>query len=217
MESREKIMTAALEVFAEKGKHGARMEEIAKSAGVNKAMLYYFFSSKENLFKEVLVKALHGVFNRIRRTLQQSGLTGLGPAESVKLVVEKHFEAFVQDVPGTKIVLEAFVHEPSEIKRALDQICTETTRDNPCQLEPQRMTEILKAGIVQKIFRPIDVSQLFVSILGMSLIYFSARPIAQLFLGLNAKDEKKFLEQRQASITDLLLHGILEKEATKHA
>ena len=52
--SKQKILDAALEVFASKGFDGARVDEIAKTAGVNKALLYYYFESKEAILKELI-------------------------------------------------------------------------------------------------------------------------------------------------------------------
>ena len=54
MESKTRILDAAEEAFAEAGLAGARVASIAKSAGVNKAMLYYYFGSKEELYVAVL-------------------------------------------------------------------------------------------------------------------------------------------------------------------
>ncbi len=61
METKAKIISAAIEVFAVKGKHGARMEEIAEKANVNKALLYYYYTSKDLLFKEVLKNIIHTI------------------------------------------------------------------------------------------------------------------------------------------------------------
>jgi AcrR family transcriptional regulator len=49
----EKILIAARKVFIEKGWDGARMQEIADNAGINKALLHYYFRNKEQLFKRV--------------------------------------------------------------------------------------------------------------------------------------------------------------------
>src|SRR5262245_60006378 len=54
MPSREKILTAAIEEFAARGFDGAKVDRIAHSAGVNKAMLYYHFRSKAALFLDIL-------------------------------------------------------------------------------------------------------------------------------------------------------------------
>jgi hypothetical protein len=71
--------------------------------------------------------------------------------------------------------------------------------------------------VAKKVFRVIDTRQVFISIMGMNLIYYMARPIAQMVLGLDVKDEQKFLQDRQASIVDVLLNGILAKGALGHA
>lgn len=52
--TKEKIMDAAEQIFAEKGFDGARVDQIAKKAGINKAMLYYYFGSKNNILKEII-------------------------------------------------------------------------------------------------------------------------------------------------------------------
>ncbi len=216
MESREKILKAALEVFAEKGKHGARMEEIATRARVNKAMLYYFYTSKENLYKEVLSLSLYDICKNIYDAIYKINQTGMDRVESVCMVVQKHFEAYRQNIEGTKIVLEAFVHEPEEIKKAIANIRSDSFKGDAGVIRPQQMIEFFEIGIQEKVFRAIDVRQIFISIMGMNLIYFMARPIAQALLGLDVNDEHRFLEERQKSISDLLLNGILAKEVGQH-
>ncbi len=52
-DTKEKILQTAISIFREKGKDGAKMQEIADGAGINKAMLHYYFSSKDQLFQEV--------------------------------------------------------------------------------------------------------------------------------------------------------------------
>jgi len=52
--TQQKILDAATQVFSEKGFYGARVDEIAARAGVNKAMLYYYFKNKEKLFEELI-------------------------------------------------------------------------------------------------------------------------------------------------------------------
>src|SRR5579884_914902 len=74
------ILAAAERVFAEEGLAGARTEEIATEAGVNKAMLYYHFESKESLY-EAVVEDHFREFN----TKAMEVLTGAGPAREVLL------------------------------------------------------------------------------------------------------------------------------------
>lgn len=55
-DTKQKLLDSAIEVFSEKGFDGARVDEIAARAKVNKAMLYYYFSSKEKLFEEIIIQ-----------------------------------------------------------------------------------------------------------------------------------------------------------------
>jgi hypothetical protein len=78
---------------------------------------------------------------------------------------------------------------------------------------PRKFIDFFEKGIEKGTFRPIDPKQIMISIIGMNMIYFSAKPIAQVLLEVDVKDEKKFLEERQNSIIDLLLYGIMNKRS----
>ena len=66
LSAREKILNAALDIFVAKGKEGARMQEIADHASVNKAMLFYYFTNKELLYKEVLRRNIIELVNQLK-------------------------------------------------------------------------------------------------------------------------------------------------------
>jgi len=67
--TRQKIIAAALEEFATRGKQGARIDRIAKNAGVNKAMIYYHFDSKDSLYLEVVTSFFRSVSKRAENTV----------------------------------------------------------------------------------------------------------------------------------------------------
>ncbi len=66
----EKIFEAATEVFVEKGMDGARMQDIANHAGINKALLHYYYRTKEKLFSAVFEMIARKMFNKIRPCLR---------------------------------------------------------------------------------------------------------------------------------------------------
>lgn len=68
----ETILDTATEQFAEKGFEGARIDEIARLAGLNKASLYYHFGDKSLLYKEVLIRVLTGISQRITAEVKQA-------------------------------------------------------------------------------------------------------------------------------------------------
>ena len=62
----EKIMEAAKIVFMKYGLYGARMQDIADKAGINKALLHYYFRSKERLFDKIFEQALSRYFDNMQ-------------------------------------------------------------------------------------------------------------------------------------------------------
>src|SRR5678815_3898880 len=86
-QSRAAILEAAVTEFAREGVAGARTDAIARSAGVNKALLYYYFKDKEGLYQAVLDEVFSGVRIAIQNALDQD----LPPRERLKAYVEAHF------------------------------------------------------------------------------------------------------------------------------
>ncbi|MGD2269215.1 MAG: TetR/AcrR family transcriptional regulator [Desulfobacterales bacterium] len=71
-ETTRRIKDAAIKIFAEAGFAGARVDEIAKRAGVNKAMIYYHIGGKQVLYGEVLHDVFRDMAQRMTRNIQQS-------------------------------------------------------------------------------------------------------------------------------------------------
>src|SRR5947209_1651436 len=71
--TRAAILKAALEEFAHEAVTGARTDEIARSAGVNKALLYYYFKDKDGLYAAVLEQVISGLFTSVQAVLNRSG------------------------------------------------------------------------------------------------------------------------------------------------
>ena len=64
-QTEKKIIAAATDIFLKKGKDGARMQEIADHAGINKALLHYYFRSKDRLFEEVFKNEIKTIVTSI--------------------------------------------------------------------------------------------------------------------------------------------------------
>src|SRR5258708_22979878 len=85
--TRAAILSAALEEFAHEGVTGARTDEIARSAGVNKALLYYYFKDKDGLYSAVLEQVFSGLYSRVNAVLDREDL---GPREKILSYVGTH-------------------------------------------------------------------------------------------------------------------------------
>ena len=204
MDTKTKIISAAIKLFAEKGKHGARMEEIAVRAAVNKAMLYYYYTSKEILYKEVLRTILDRITANIVTHTKKIIENSNDPVEIVEGFIHAHNNAFSQNSDDTKVILNAIVNTPEEFREVM-----EVTQ--PDQMFPKKLMDIFEQGISQSNFRKIDPMQVFISIIGTNLTYFIGKPISEILMNLEVQDEKAFLRKREESIVDLLLYGLVQK------
>ncbi|MCJ7680955.1 MAG: TetR/AcrR family transcriptional regulator, partial [Candidatus Aminicenantes bacterium] len=115
MDSKDRILQAAREEFGSCGFSGARMDRIARNAQINKAMIFYYFSTKESLYQEILKEALLQVFMPISLIVSQA----------------EHPEPFLEQVPGiymnffaknpdfTRMVAFELVQNPENITRVI--------------------------------------------------------------------------------------------------
>lgn len=194
-DSRLKILDAATDEFAAGGMAGARVDRIAQKAGVNKAMIYYHFSSKENLYRTMIsgqiekIAAVMGAMVDPDSNLDSSLLELsetyhkiLGSDRRLASILRHEFAA------GGEVLLEALRHS---IYR----------RDLPRRLK-KRFDEGRKSGKL----RDVDAPHAMISFIGMNLFYLLMAPIANPMWEI--KDAKKFRQKRPAQIVDLFLYGL---------
>lgn len=160
-DSKEKIILAAIEIFAQKGKHGASMEEIASKAGVNKALLYYYFKSKDNLFQKTLTEILYKIFYRIILNLEQATIDIENPDEKKKCFFDAHQDAFSQDPNFSKIVLGVISDEPHTLRETIEYI----KKDGEHKI-PSKLLMIFEKGMLKENFQKIDSTHVLSNIVG---------------------------------------------------
>lgn len=93
-ESKENILRCAIDIFANKGLSGARIDEIASASGVNKQRIYAYFGSKENLYRQVLLN----IYAKAAESKKISALCDSDIPEMTKILLETFFE-FHQNNP----------------------------------------------------------------------------------------------------------------------
>src|SRR5438067_3335750 len=115
--SRAAILKAAVRAFAQEGVAGARTDAIAHSAGVNKALLYYYFKDKETLYRAVLDQVFSGLRTVIHEALSQD----LSPREKLASYVCAHFDYIASHPLYPRIVQAEFLRaghgDPSRLER----------------------------------------------------------------------------------------------------
>jgi AcrR family transcriptional regulator len=109
--TREKILNAATKIFARKGFDGARVEEIAQKAGVNKALIYYYFKSKEDILEEIMKQFLEESLRRKEKLLERS--SPMSTEELIQSSAERIFELY----KGNEDVLRIIITEELKSKK----------------------------------------------------------------------------------------------------
>ena len=196
----EKIIKAACRVFAEKGLSGARMHQIAKTAGVNQALLHYYFGSKEKLYQEVIYRVFLEIFSKLSGYFQNS--------EPIDVSFKKFIHAFIDILRNhpelPRLIISEIIEGARNITPALDRVFQELGSKPPAFLIP-----LIESAAAQGLIRQVDPMQTVISIVGMCVFYFVGKPIIQ-FVWDGPKDEARFLEERKDAIIDLVLHGLLK-------
>jgi len=192
--SRAAILAAAERIFAEEGLAGARTEDIAAHAGVNKALLYYYFQSKEELYEAILEDHFRE-FNR--QALQV--LSGPGSARAVLLrYVSLHFD-FISARHRYASLFQQFMAAGGRMPRRFVRKYF-TPRS-------EAVGRLLDRGMRGGEFRQADRFHTAVSIIALIVFYFSAAPVLQL-LGHSDAFSEANLKRRKQEVLDFIRHSL---------
>lgn len=195
MTTKEKILSAARKEFSGKGFDGARVDAIARTAGVNKAMLYYHFTSKERLYEAILEE----VFGRVAAFVDRVFTEDLPPGERFEAIARFYVEAFATTPELPPIVLREMASGGERIR--------EMFRRTLLQVEmPQRARALLEEGARRGAFRDVDPVHAVISFMGMNLFYLLFQPLVHSMWEI--RDEEAFRRSRPKEVADVFLRGL---------
>lgn len=188
------ILIAARDVFIAKGYEGARMQEIADQAGINKALLHYYFRSKENLFDAVFSEVAAHLFPAMKQLLEAD----LGLTEKITFFVKIYLQALHENPYIPAFVINTLNSNPERFLKYIKK-----SGINPMGLQQQ-----IEAEAAQGLIRKVKAEHLLVNIIAMCLFPFIARPIVQNIFDMKDEDYLLYLQDRQAEIIDFVLKSI---------
>lgn len=110
--TREEILEAATEEFADKGLSGARIDQIAERTSTSKRMIYYYFGSKVGLYRAVLERE----YTRIRRAEAAIGLDRLTPEKALASLVSQTFDSHMERPTFVRLVMNENIHHAEHLK-----------------------------------------------------------------------------------------------------
>jgi TetR/AcrR family transcriptional regulator len=195
--SRDAILKAAERVFADAGLAGARTDAIARAAGVNKALLYYYFKSKDALYLAVLENHMKEFNRRGLEVLMRPG----SPRRTLLEYVGMHFD-FMSSRPNyPRLFHRLVISGGSGLERLAEKYFQPVRR---------RLIRIIERGVHTGEFRRVESRHAAVSIVGLAVFNFAAAPVVRKVTNVDPYS-KAHLAQRRKGILDLVRYGLFRK------
>jgi len=193
-ESRAKILAAAGQAFARDGLAGARTDAIAAAAGVNKALLYYYFKDKEKLYEAVMEEHLREFTLRALDVLNAPG----SPRALLLRYVEMHFDH----------ISRHHRHAPL-FQQLMSKGCKPPERLFRKYIAPraEALQKLLQRGMIAGEFRKVDPFHAAFSIAALIVFYFSTAPMMKL-IGHADPYAAAGLKRRKQEVLDFIRHAL---------
>lgn len=196
LSSEAKIIEAARQVFIRKGFAGARMQDIADEAGMNKALLHYYFRSKEKLFEVIFREAFDTLIPRVEDLFSSD----LDFFDKIRGLTKVYINMATENPYLPLFVLNQMHADPDHFKKAFGA----TAHRIPYPLIKQQISEAVKQGLI----RPIEPHQLIMNILSLCLFPFVARPMFQLTMQVTDAGFREMTEARRESVAEFIIQAI---------
>ena len=195
-QTEERIFDAATDIFTEKGMDGARMQDIANHAGINKSLLHYYYRSKDRLFDAVFEKIAGKMFSKFAPVLDET----LSLEDKIRFFFKEHI-TFLQNNPKLPaFILNEINRNPARIKRIIRNIDINkiwTTIAN------QHKEELIKYNITKE-----SMPQLMTTIAAMSVFPFAARGILEALFEKQGIDFNDYLEERKKFASEFVIKAL---------
>lgn len=189
------ILDAAENIFQTKGMSGARMQEIADKAGINKAMLHYYYRSKQSLFEAVFKKAFSLLAPQLDAILNDDS-----SIEDKITNFTHNYITFISKHPYIpNFIIQELNRNPGFIEKIQENSAFPSLDKFNAQVERE-----VKDGVL----KPTDGKQLFIHILSLNIFPFVATPLVKAFVGLNNREFEEMMERRKTEVAAFIINSI---------
>jgi len=189
-QTRARILEAAVRQFSENGLAGARTEQIAEEAGVNKALLYYYFKSKDELYSAALQQVAEGVRKSSMAALEGNSSAGERYLHSVL----HHFDR-IHTNRGFQSMMQ---QEMMRLHRGDDNLSPLV--ENVFRPVMELTIQVLNEGIASGELIPVDPYQIQNAATGANVFYFISAPLVKILRGTDPMELSALKQRRSAAI-----------------
>ncbi|HTE23977.1 TetR/AcrR family transcriptional regulator [Flavitalea sp.] len=192
----EKILAAAKNVFIRQGMMGARMQDIADEAGINKALLHYYFRNKEQLFDVIFMQAAGQLFPRIRMIFESD----VPLFEMIERFCEDYIEIISANTYLPLFVFNEINRDPAGFMKKINGAMGFPKPE----LFLQKIEKEIKKGTIKKI----SPLQLLLNLLSMCIFPFVAKPLLLVNLQLDEMQFRAIMDQRKKDVARFIIDSI---------
>jgi TetR/AcrR family transcriptional regulator len=189
------ILNAAKNVFQSKGMDGARMQEIADKAGINKAMLHYYYRSKQLLFEAVFKNAFALLAPQLNKVLNDDSSI----EDKIRNFTSNYISFIIKHPYLPAFIIQELNRNPSFILKL---------KQNKGFPNLEKFKKQVDLEIEQKLIKPIHAEQLFINIMALNIFPFVATPLIKAFANINDKAFKQLMKDRKEEVADFIINSI---------
>lgn len=191
----DQILEAADHIFQNKGMEGARMQEIADKAGINKAMLHYYYRNKQLLFEAVFKKAFALLAPQLNKILNDDS--------SIEDKIKKFTKNYISFILKHPYIPKFVIHELNRNPEFILKIQKNNNFPNITKFKMQLNQEIKMGQIV-----PIKAEQLFINIMALNIFPFLAQPLLKAFTDMDDSSFDQLIEERKTEVSTFIINSI---------
>lgn len=193
------ILDAAKNVFQQKGMDGARMQEIADQAGINKAMLHYYYRSKQKLFEAVFRNAFSLLAPQLDKILNDDS--------SIEEKVKNFSHNYISFIAKHPYLPNFIISELNRNPQFFEKIQQSGAFPTLEKFKKQVALEVENGNL-----KPIDGEQLFINIFSLNIFPFVATPLIKAFLKIDDKGFKRLIEERKTAVSEFIINSIKKEK-----
>jgi len=204
-EVQQRILDAALKEFSVYGLSGARIDNIAKSANINKAMIFYYFNSKENLYQLVVKRVFDQVFPSISDIIQSNPT----PEQWIERAVNFYIQIFSKNTDFVRMIGMELIQNPANITSAVTKVFKERGEN---QVGPPQVIKMIEKWAAEDKITEKDPFHFMLNIISLSILSILGKPFIENMFRLDphwTPPGDDFYEKRYNSIVNLLKRGML--------
>lgn len=198
-DTEEQILDAAKDVFQQKGKDGARMQEIADKAGINKAMLHYYYRSKQLLFEAVFNSAFSLLAPQLNKILNDDS--------SIEEKVRSFTHNYISFISKHPYLPNFVIQELNRNPKFIEKI-----QQNAAFPSLEKFEKQVALEVEQGILKPTDGKQLFIHIISMNIFPFLATPLIKGLVQVDDKGFQDLMDERKKALSDFIIDAIKLKK-----